>query len=163
MVKINNIILFHSIVIDTYNIGNLFFYHRFPAIVICEGVVISAIGILGLVNSFKAMKGLIIAYYVSNLLASIVAIIMLFLSIYILIPLYHQLKPFTNQLPITLIISILFILLLVNVFLILPIAIIASIKAKTILNNINPPLTHDIEMNDIADVDEIDQTTNKSE
>ena len=109
------------------------------------------------------MKGLIIAYYVLNLLASIVAIIMLFLSIYILIPLYHQLKPFTNQLPITLIISILFILILVNIFVKLPIAIIASIKAKTILNNMNPPLNQDIEMNDIANVDQTEQTTNKSE
>ena len=106
------------------------------------------------------MKGLIIAYYVSNLLASIVAIIMLFLSIYILIPIYHQLKPFTNQLPIILIISILFILLFVNIFVKLPVTIIASINAKAFLNS---PLTKDIEMNDIATLDEIEQTTNKSQ
>ena len=139
--------IFHSIVIGTYNIGNLFFYHRFPAIVICEGVVISAIGILGLVNSFKTMKVLIIAYYVLNILASIAAIILLFLSLNFI---------FIENVEL---VSLLF----VNIFVKLAIAIIASIKAKTILNNMNHPLTHDIEMNDIANVDQTEQTTNKSE
>ena len=139
--------IFHSIVTSTYNIGNLFFYHRFPAIVICEGVVISAIGILGLVNSFKTMKVLIIAYYVLNILASIAAIILLFLSLNFI---------FIENVEL---VSLLF----VNIFVKLPIPIIASIKAKTILNNMNRPLTHDIEMNDIANVDQTEQTTNKSE
>ena len=45
----------------------------------------------------------------------------------------------------------------------LTIAIIASIKAKNFLNNIKCPSTQDIEMNDIANVDQTEQTTNISE
>ena len=45
----------------------------------------------------------------------------------------------------------------------LTVAIIASIKAKTFLNNMNSPLNPDIEMNDIANLDQTEQTTNKSE
>ena len=51
-------------------------------------------------------------------------------------------------------------LLFVNIFVKLPVTIIASIKAKAFLNS---PLTKDIEMNDIANVDETEQTTNISE
>ena len=58
--------------------------------------------------------------------------------------------------------SILIPLMFVNIVK-LTIAIIASIKAKTFLNNMNSPLNPDIEMNDIANVDQTEQTTNKSE
>ena len=47
-----------------------------------------------------------------------------------------------------------FILLFVNIFVKLPVVIIAFL---------NSPLTKDIEMNDIANLDEIEQTTNKSQ
>ena len=120
-----------------------------------------------MVNSFKTMKGLIIAYYVLNILASIFAIIMPFLSIYtaylIVIldtsPVQDEGSKITSGITL---VSLVFILL-VNILVKLPLAIIASIKAKTILNNMNPPSNHDIEMNDIANVDETELTTNKSE
>ena len=153
---------------------------RFPSIVICEGVVISTIGILGLVNSFKNRKGLIITYYVLNILASIVATIIPFLSICYIFIFYCPDGSFcfkSSKILLPLIIPdltnlteketfssifkfISFPLLFVNIFVKLPVTIIASIKAKAFLNS---PLTKDIEMNDIANLDEIEQTTNKSQ
>ena len=52
-----------------------------------------------------------------------------------------------------------------NIFIKLPVAIIASTNAKTLLNNINNLPTQDIEMNDIAQVneDETEPSTNKSD
>ena len=125
-----------------------------------------------MVNSFKTMKGLIIAYYVLNILASIFAIIMPFLSFYtsFLITLLDNdvcdICPVQDEGSIIASgrtrVGLVFILF-VNFIVKLPLAIIASIKAKTILNNMNPPSNHDIEMNDIANVDESELTTNKSE
>ena len=96
------------------------------------------------------MKSLNIAYYVLSILASIAVIIMLLLSIYSLLLFCPDV--FCSR------------IMFFGIFLVkLLVAIIASIKAKTILNNMNHPLTHDIEMNDIANVDQTEQTTNKSE
>ena len=53
----------------------------------------------------------------------------------------------------------------INILIKLPVAIIASTNAKTLLNNINTLPTQDIEMNDIAQVneDETEPSTNKSD
>ena len=111
------------------------------------------------------MKSLIIAYYVLNILASIVAIIMPFLSFITIntFSFYIDACCYSKHNYCSEISSILMPLIFVNIFVKLPVAIIASIKAKTILNNMNPPSNHDIEMNDIANVDQTEQTTNKSE
>jgi len=147
----------------TYSFASVTLWIEFSAIVICEGVLISAIGVLGLVNSFKTMKSLIIAYYVLNILASIVSIIMPFFLIYKFFLLcddnfdecnenfYLILYPFIYSYML-----IIFSFLCVK----LPVAIIASIKAKTFLNNMNCPSTQDIEMNDVANVDQTEQTKN---
>ena len=98
------------------------------------------------------MKSLIIAYYVLNILASIVAIIMLFLSLFITINtflFYIDALCYSKHNYCPEIFSILMPLIFVNIFVKLPVAIIACTKAKTILNNMNLPLNQDIEMNDI--------------
>ena len=47
-----------------------------------------------------------------------------------------------------------------NISIKLPVAIIASINAKTLLNNMKSPPTQDIEMNSIANEDETETVTN---